>query len=86
MKRTLNLTIDETVIKKAKEYARRRGTSVSRIVEEELDRRTREVYSEPRSDSITARLSGSMTLSDHGKSVDDLLTEALRKNVGLDSD
>lgn len=86
MKRTLNLTIDESVIQRAKEYARERGTSVSRIVEEELDRRTRKGSIDPRPGSITERLAGSMRLNDHGKSDDDLLTEALRRNVGLDSD
>lgn len=40
MKRKLTITIDEAVIPRAKRYARRRGVSLSAVVEEALVRMT----------------------------------------------
>lgn len=87
MKKTLNLSIDESVIQRAKRYAKNRRTSVSAIVEKELVKLTRGASSrQPRPGSLTEKLAGSMPIPDTGKSADELLTEALAEKHGYNSD
>jgi hypothetical protein len=86
MKKTLNLTIDEAIIARAKRYAKANRTSVSAIVEEELAMRTRDAAWKPKPGSLTAKISGSMPLPETGKSDNQLITEALNEKYGLDTD
>lgn len=86
MKKTLNLSIDESVIQRAKRYARQHRTSVSAIVEEELIKKTGEQTWQPRPGTLTAKLAGSLPLPSTGKSDDELLTDALNEKYGNDPD
>jgi hypothetical protein len=56
----LTLSVDEAVVERAKRYAARRGTSVSRLVESYLDSLARrpEAAGEATLPPITKRLSG----------------------------
>jgi hypothetical protein len=77
----LTLTVDREVISRAKQYARRRHRSVSRIIEDYLrvlsaDEPTVE-GSEVAPSEITDRLTGMFAAADTGKSYDALLDEAL---------
>lgn len=77
----LTLTVDREVISRAKEYARRRHRSVSRIIEDYLRVLSAD---EPIDDGgevvpseITDRLTGMFVAADTGASYDQLLDEAL---------
>ncbi len=65
----LTLSVDETVVERAKEFARRRGTSVSALVEQYLDALARLGRARPEGEGaglpplpplppVTARLAG----------------------------
>lgn len=84
MLKKLTLTIEEKIIRQAKEYARRKRKSVSRIVEEYLDNLSsvgadftdkKELHS-PITDSLTGMF------SDSGKDYKTMLEEALEDRYG----
>ncbi len=77
----LTLTIDQTVVDQAKEYAQKKNRSISRIVEEYLkniaiDHESFTSFSMMKS-PITDSISG--MFHDNGKSYDDMLDEALQE-------
>lgn len=77
----LTLTIDQSVIEQAKEYAQQKNRSVSRIVEEYLENITNNqnptfslsTMKSPITDSISGMF------QDNGKSYQDMLEEALQE-------
>ena len=76
----LTLTIEQSVIEQAKEYAQKKNRSVSRIVEEYLkniitNHETGTSFSNMKS-PITNSISG--MFHDNGKSYKDMLSEALQ--------
>ena len=76
----LTLTIEQSVIEQAKEYAQKKNRSVSRIVEEYLknivaNHETSTSFSKMKS-PITNSISG--MFHDNGKSYEDMLSEALQ--------
>jgi hypothetical protein len=79
MTKKLTLTIDPVIIKQAKTYARKRNTSVSRIVEEYLDH----ISSGGKGLDLSGKLESPITDSlvgmfkDPGKEYETLLEEAL---------
>jgi hypothetical protein len=62
MKTKLTLTIDESVIKRAKRFARYNDTSISEMVEKFLDAATQDTEFRPEPGSITESLMGSVRL------------------------
>lgn len=63
MKTKLTLTIDESIKNRAKQMARRRGTSVSEMVEQYLERNINEDWGwQPQQDSWVGQLLGSVKL------------------------
>jgi hypothetical protein len=87
MKKKLTLTIEESVKERAKIFAKRKGISVSEMVEEYLDRRTRDEGSDIPDDSPVHRFAGSLPLpvSEKGKGDKELLREALEDKYGTHS-
>ena len=74
MKTKLTLTIDEKVKERAKQMARRRGTSVSEMVEQYLEHHIQEETGwQPEPDSWVDKLLGSTRLKDEHESLDDKL-------------
>lgn len=75
----LTLTIDQSVVEHAKEYAHKKNRSVSRIVEEYLQNiamnRDSLNYSKDIKSPITDSISG--IFQDNGKSYKEILEEAL---------
>ena len=75
----LTLTIDKSVIEQAKEYAKKKNRSVSRIVEEYLKNiamnRDSGTFSKDIKSPITDSISG--LFKDNGKSYKEMLEEAL---------
>lgn len=75
----LTLTIDQSVVEQAKEYAQKKNRSVSRIVEEYLENITSNqnptlsTMKSPITDSISGMF------QDNGKSYQDMLEEALQE-------
>ena len=77
----LTLTIDQSVVEQAKEYAQQKNRSVSRIVEEYLENITNNqnhtfslsTMKSPITDSISGMF------QDNGKSYQDMLEEALQE-------
>jgi hypothetical protein len=77
----LTLTIDQSVVEQAKEYAQKKNRSVSRIVEEYLkniaiNHESFTAFSSMKS-PITDSISG--MFHDNGKSYKDMLDEALQE-------
>lgn len=85
MKKKLTLTIEESVKERAKVLAKRRGTSVSEMVEEYLDRKARSEGEDLPKDSPVNQFAGSLPLSDSDKGDDELLREALEEKYGTHS-
>jgi len=77
----LTLTIDQSVVEQAKEYAQKKNRSVSRIVEEYLENiamnRDSFTFSNTIKSPITDSISG--MFHDNGKSYKDMLDEALQE-------
>jgi hypothetical protein len=77
----LTLTVDREVISRAKQYARRRHRSVSRIIEDYLRVLSADeptvAGGEVAPSEITDRLTGMFAAADTGASYDALLDEAL---------
>jgi len=77
----LTLTIDQSVVEQAKEYAQQKNRSVSRIVEEYLENITnnqnRTFSLSTMKSPITDSISG--MFQDNGKSYQDMLEEALQE-------
>ena len=68
MKKKLTLTIDKSVTEQAKQLAKRKGTSVSEMVEEYLKKRTAEESGwKPKSGSRTSKLLGCIKLPEKYK-------------------
>ncbi|MDZ7681658.1 MAG: DUF6364 family protein [Fodinibius sp.] len=83
MKKKLTLTIEESIKDRAKVYAKQKGISVSEMVEQYLDKRTRSEAWDIPIDSPVHRFAGSLPLpSLSDKDVDELLTEALEDKYG----
>jgi hypothetical protein len=87
MKKKLTLTIEESVKDRAKIFAKRKGISVSEMVEEYLDRKTRGEGSEIPDDSPVHSFAGSLPLSESEGEKDDkeLLKRALDDKYGTHS-
>ena len=88
MKKKLTLTIEESIKDRAKIFAKRKGISVSEMVEEYLDRKTRGEGSNIPDDSPVHRFAGSLPLSESAREKDDkeLLQEVLEDKYGTHSD
>ena len=77
---TLTLTIEQSVIEQAKEYAQKKNRSVSRIVEEYL----KNIVTNHEIDTSFSKMKSPITNSisgmfhDNGKSYKDMLSEALQ--------
>ncbi|WP_441000682.1 DUF6364 family protein [Fodinibius sp. SL11] len=87
MKKKLTLTIEESVKERAKIFAKRKGISVSEMVEQYLDRKTRGEGSDIPDDSPVHRFAGSLPLpvSDGDNDEKELLREALEDKYGTHS-
>lgn len=85
MKKKLTLTIEESVKDRAKIFAKRKGTSVSEIVEQYLDKKTRSEAWDIPMDSPVNRFAGSLPLPGSSKDEDKLLREALEEKYGTHS-
>lgn len=79
MKAKLTLTIDPKVTHQAKQLARRRGISLSAMVEEALVRQTRPASTDRETRSFSERWAGTMRLRDD----DSPRTRRLREKHGL---
>lgn len=82
MKKKLTLTIEESVKDRAKTFARRKGISVSEMVEEYLDKKTRMEEEDIPDDSPVHRFAASLPLQASGKSDRELLREMLEEKYG----
>jgi antitoxin component of RelBE/YafQ-DinJ toxin-antitoxin module len=87
MKKKLTLTIEESVKERAKKFARRKGISVSEIVEQYLDKKTRSEAWDIPVNSPVHDFAGALPLSvsDKNKDDDELLREALEEKYGTRS-
>ena len=83
MNTKLTLSVDQDLIQKAKEYAKRRGTSISKMVEEYFLVLTSEKGSatKPNSDSPVDKLLGIVNEPD--LDYDQIRLEALKKKYNL---
>lgn len=82
MNTKLTLNIDESVIERAKIYARKRKRSVSKLVEDYLagiSSRTDPVLDEPTLGKMTRGLLGAFRLEDDSKDYRTLLEEAIEE-------
>lgn len=75
----LNLTIDEKVAAKSKQYAAKKGTSVSRLVEEYLEKLTKE--NRKKEKGFVKRTAGTLRIKI--SSIDKTRDEYLKKKYGL---
>lgn len=83
MKKKLTLTIDEDIKEQARKAARRRGVSISEMVERYLESVSKETDNwEPRSGSVVSRISGSIQHKDAGEAYSDIVTDALIEKYG----
>ena len=84
MKKKLTLTIEESVKDRAKIFAKRKGISVSELVEQYLDKKTRSEAWDIPVDSPVNDFAGSLSLpvSEKGKDDKELLREALEDKYG----
>ena len=85
MKKKLTLTIEESIKDRAKVYAKQKGISVSEMVEQYLDLKTRSQGSDIPADSPVHRFAGALPLSASEKSDQELLREALEEKYGTHS-
>jgi len=86
MKEKLTLTIDKSVKDQAKKYARRRGMSVSGMVEQYLKSVSEPDQTwQPKKGSVVAKLSGSIPVKDD-RDYDQLLEEALLEKHSYEKD
>ena len=85
MKKKLTLTIEESVKERAKMHSRKEGTSVSEMVEQYLDKKTRSQEWSIPVDSPVHRFAGSLPLPTSDKDDDELLTEILEDEYGSHS-
>ena len=85
MKKKLTLTIEESIKERAKILARKEGTSVSEMVEQYLDKKTRSQKWSIPVDSPVHRFAGSLPLPASDKDDDELLTEILEDEYGSHS-
>jgi len=87
MKEKLTLTIEKEVKEQAKEAAKRRGVSVSGMVEKFLKSISEEESDwKPRKGSVVSKLSGSIRFKDTGEKYSDIVTDALIEKYGYDKD
>jgi len=87
MKKKLTLTIDEDIKEQAKKAARRRGVSISELVERYLESVSKETDSwKPRPGSVVSRISGSIKGNDSGEAYSDIVTDALMEKYGYGKD
>lgn len=84
MKEKLNLTIDKDVKDQAKRLAKKKGISVSKMVEQ-IIKSISEPYDDwkPREGSIVSKMSGSIPAPESIE-YEDLLTEALMEKEGYE--
>ncbi|HBD95314.1 MAG: hypothetical protein A2015_12825 [Spirochaetes bacterium GWF1_31_7] len=77
----LTLTIDKSIVQEAKEYARKKNRSVSRIVEEYLQNIAMNRESFTLSNEIKSPITDSISgmFHDNGKSYKELLDESLQE-------
>ncbi len=84
MQKKLTLTIDQRVVEQAKQYAKRRHRSVSRMVEEYLRRISTDESEETEftadgsnKSSLTDSITGMFSSEYHGQDYDQVLEDAL---------
>lgn len=84
-KKTLNLTVEEDIKKRAKRIASRRGISVSRLFEESIAREEDPEGFSPKPGSGVEQIMKAIPKSNRvaGYDYDELKKEALRKKYGL---
>jgi len=80
MKKKLTLTIDQAVKERAKLAAKKRGLSVSQMVEDYLRIVSAETEKwRPREGTVVSRISGSVKAGDTLQSYSDIVSESLIK-------
>lgn len=79
MKVKLNLTINEKVAAKSKQYAAKKGVSVSRLVEEYLEKLTKE--NREKEKGFVKRTAGTLRIKI--SSIDKAKDEYLKKKYGV---
>ena len=84
MKEKLTLTIEKEVKEQAKHAAKRRGVSVSRMVEQFL-KTVSESESDwkPREGSVVSKVAGRVRLKDEIKDYSNIVAEALTEKYGI---
>ena len=85
MKKKLTLTVEDSVLQRAKAYAARQGISVSEIVEKYLDEHTAEETDwKPEPNSWVSQILGSARLSkeDQEKSYKEIWEEEITQKFG----
>jgi len=85
MKEKLTLTIDKEVKERAKITAKRRGVSVSKIVEQFLKSISEEKPDwKPREGSVVSNISGSVQFNEPGKNYSDIAIDVLIEKYGYE--
>ncbi len=77
----LNLTIDDDVVKRTKFYAKKNNTSVSKMVQEYLDKVTQS--EKPKAKSFVGKYAGSLDGQLGSKEVKQLKDEYLKEKYGV---
>lgn len=86
MKEKLTLTIERETKERAKRFARRKGISISSMVEKFLDAISgTEAEWKPREGSVVSEISGSIPVPPN-ETYDNLLTEALMEKYDYEKD
>ncbi len=76
----LNLTIDEDVVKRTKRYAKKANTSISKIVQEYLDKTTKNEKAEKK--SFVEKYGGSLNGQLSDKEVERLKAQRIKEKYG----
>jgi Family of unknown function (DUF6364) len=76
----LNLTIDEDVVKRTKRYAKRTNTSISKMVQEYLDKTTQNEKADKK--SFVEKYAGSLNGQLSDKEVERLKEQRIKEKYG----
>jgi hypothetical protein len=76
----LNLTIDEDIVAKSKRYAAKKHTSVSKIVQDLLNKQIASEEAKPKKKSFVEKYGGSLKI--HIPDIDKAKDEYLKKKYG----
>lgn len=85
MKEKLTLSIERETKRRAKQYARAKGKSISEMVEEFLNQLASEEQWQPPEGSVVEKLSGSLPINDE-RPYKEIITETLSEKYNIDED